>query len=109
MFRLLINIIFFRSFDSFIVVSSIGTIYVVSNLLRAFLGDEPGSQLSLSQLIDAHDIQYGWMLKLLVNCFGYSCVFVPLILVYQYTQRVKYLERCGEFFFNTFYIKSTID
>lgn len=83
---------------------------MVSNLLRAFLGDEPGSQLSLSQLIDAHDIQYGWMLKLMVNCFGYSCVFVPLVLVYQYTHRVKYLERSGESFYYVlllyeFYIK----
>jgi len=27
-----------------------------------------------------------------VNCFGYSCVFVPGILIYKYVERTKYLE-----------------
>jgi len=28
-----------------------------------------------------------------VNCIGYSCVFLPLFLIYKYTKRIKYTER----------------
>lgn len=86
-----------------IALSSVVTVYVASNVLRDLLGGNAAgpstTHLSLLQLIDQHAIEYGWILKFGVNCFGYACVFVPGILVYLYTQRIKYLERCSKFKF----------
>lgn len=70
---------------------TIGCLYILANFIRLLLGGED-SHLTLSQLIDGHAIEYGWILKLMVNCFGYSCVFVPGILIYLYTKKIKYIE-----------------
>lgn len=69
--------------------------YLLAGLIRLLLDGEQ-SALTLSQLIDQHAIEYGWLLKLLVNCFGYACVIVPGVLIYQYTKRIQYLKdgRC---------------
>lgn len=86
-----------------IAVSTVATIYIVSNVLRDLLNEDHlvDEHLSLSQLIDRHAIEYGWMLKFSVNCFGYACIFVPGFAIYLYTQRIKYLERCGKCSFNS--------
>lgn len=83
---------------SFIVLGTLFSIYVLSNILRLYLTtDDAQIDLSLTQLIEKHPLEYKWALKFIVNCFGYSCVFVPGILIYQYTKKTKYLERCGKF------------
>ncbi|XP_031636120.1 adenosine 3'-phospho 5'-phosphosulfate transporter 1 [Contarinia nasturtii] len=83
----------------FIILKTLVSIYILSNILKLYLtdGNTPGAQndLSLTQLIELHPIEYRWALKFIVNCFGYSCIFVPGILIYQYTKRTKYLERCA--------------
>lgn len=92
----LIQSLWFSFTYSFIVLGTVGCFYILSNFIRLILGGE-GSKLTLSQLIDQHAIEYGWMLKLLANCFGYLCVFVPGILIYHYTKNTKYLERNGKY------------
>lgn len=57
--------------------------------------------MTLSQLVEAQSKDYAWLLKLLVNCFGYSCVFVPGYLIYKYVQRTGYLERGNKSFLHT--------
>lgn len=57
--------------------------------------------MTLSQLVEAQSTDYAWLLKLLVNCFGYSCVFVPGYLIYKYVQRTGYLERGNKSFLHT--------
>lgn len=52
--------------------------------------------LSLSQIIETHPLEYRWALKFIVNCLGYNCILIPGILIYQYTKKIKYLERCGK-------------
>ncbi|KAI8044878.1 adenosine 3'-phospho 5'-phosphosulfate transporter 1 [Drosophila gunungcola] len=77
---------------SFIVVSLL-VIHFFSDLLRASLGGYYNQDVTLSQLVEAQSSDYAWLLKLLVNCFGYSCVFVPGFLIYKYVGRINYLER----------------
>ncbi|XP_061389465.1 adenosine 3'-phospho 5'-phosphosulfate transporter 1 [Musca vetustissima] len=68
-------------------------IHFFSDILRTALGGDYESHRTLSQLVDAQAKEYSWILKLLVNCFGYSCVFVPGLLIYKYVQRTNYLEK----------------
>ncbi|KFB52838.1 AGAP002571-PA-like protein [Anopheles sinensis] len=89
----------------FIVIVSITTVRIVSQILHESLSDGPdlaapppeGSapqvELSLSQLIDRKSKEYSWLLRLMVNVFGYLCIFVPGVLIYKYSKRSKYLER----------------
>ncbi|XP_017102712.2 adenosine 3'-phospho 5'-phosphosulfate transporter 1 [Drosophila bipectinata] len=77
---------------SFIVVSLL-VIHFFSDLLRASLGGHYSQDVTLSHLVEAQSSDYAWLLKLLVNCFGYSCVFVPGYLIYKYVARTNYLER----------------
>lgn len=93
---------YFWIYSSFIILGTLVSIYILSNILRLYLITEhapSGAQfdLSLTQLIEQHPLDYRWALKFLVNCFGYSCIFIPGILIYQYTTKIKYLERCGKF------------
>lgn len=91
-------LIIYIFFDfSFIAVASVAAVYVSANFLRLQLagGEDSLLQLSLTQLIDLHANHYGWALKFVVNCMGYACVFVPGILIYKYTQKIKYLDRCS--------------
>lgn len=90
--------------------ASLACMYVLATILRSLLtiddssatGDatsaavQPQQQLTLAQLIDRHAVESGWVLKLLVNCFGYACVVVPGVLIYQYATRIQYLKegRC---------------
>lgn len=80
----------------FIILGTFFVIYTLSNILRLYLStDDAQIDLSLTQLIEKHPLEYRWALKFIVNCFGYSCVFVPGILIYQYIKKTKYLERCA--------------
>ncbi|EDW44717.1 adenosine 3'-phospho 5'-phosphosulfate transporter 1 [Drosophila sechellia] len=82
---------------SFIVVSLL-VIHFFSDLLRASLGGYYNQDVTLSQLVESQSPDYAWFLKLLVNCFGYSCVFVPGYLIYKYVGRINYLERGNKTF-----------
>ncbi|XP_033166029.1 adenosine 3'-phospho 5'-phosphosulfate transporter 1 [Drosophila mauritiana] len=82
---------------SFIVVSLL-VIHFFSDLLRASLGGYYNQDVTLSQLVESQSSDYAWFLKLLVNCFGYSCVFVPGFLIYKYVGRINYLERGNKTF-----------
>ncbi|EDX12549.1 adenosine 3'-phospho 5'-phosphosulfate transporter 1 [Drosophila simulans] len=82
---------------SFIVVSLL-VIHFFSDLLRASLGGYYNQDVTLSQLVESQSSDYAWFLKLLVNCFGYSCVFVPGYLIYKYVGRINYLERGNKTF-----------
>lgn len=70
-------------------------IHFFSDILRSALGGYD-THKTLSQLIESQSKDYSWILKLLVNCFGYSCVFVPGFLIYKYVQRTNYLEMNGK-------------
>ncbi|XP_022215921.2 adenosine 3'-phospho 5'-phosphosulfate transporter 1 isoform X2 [Drosophila obscura] len=85
---------------SFIVVSLL-VIHFFSDLLRASLGGFYTKDVTLSQLVEAQSSDYAWLLKLMVNCFGYSCVFVPGYLIYKYVARTGYLERGNKTFLHT--------
>ncbi|EDV93796.1 GH18093 [Drosophila grimshawi] len=85
---------------SFIIVSLL-VIHFFSDLLRISLAGSYALDVTLSQLIEAQSKEYAWLLKLLVNCFGYSCVFLPGYLIYKYVQRSSYLERGNRTFLHT--------
>ncbi|XP_017070884.2 adenosine 3'-phospho 5'-phosphosulfate transporter 1 [Drosophila eugracilis] len=82
---------------SFIVVSLL-VIHFFSDLLRASLGGYYNKDVTLSQLVESQSSDYAWLLKLIVNCFGYSCVFVPGYLIYKYVGRINYLEKGNKTF-----------
>ncbi|SPP83901.1 adenosine 3'-phospho 5'-phosphosulfate transporter 1 [Drosophila guanche] len=85
---------------SFVVVSLL-VIHFFSDLLRASLGGFYTKDVTLSQLVEAQSADYAWLLKLMVNCFGYSCVVVPGYLIYKYVARTGYLERGNKTFLHT--------
>ncbi|XP_016961490.1 adenosine 3'-phospho 5'-phosphosulfate transporter 1 [Drosophila biarmipes] len=80
------------------IVGSLLVIHFFSDLLRASLGGYYNQDVTLSQLVESQSSDYAWFLKLLVNCFGYSCVFVPGYLIYKYVGRTNYLERGNKTF-----------
>lgn len=51
---------------------------------------------TLTQLIESHSHDYRWALKIIFNSLGYSCVFLPGILIYKYVEKIKYIDRSGE-------------
>lgn len=69
------------------------TFHLLSNIVRFTLDDDINTKLTLTQIIDTYSKEYGWFLKLVVNCFGYSCIFIPGYLIYKYTTKINYLER----------------
>lgn len=70
-------------------------IHLFSEILWSALGGYD-SHKTLSQLIESQSKDYSWILKLLINCFGYSFVFVPGFLICKYVQRTNYLEKNGK-------------
>lgn len=74
------------------IIITLGVVHLLSNFLRLSLGGE-SSDLTLTQILEQHSKEYGWLIKLGVNCFGYSCVFIPGFLIYKYTNRTNYLEK----------------
>lgn len=78
------------------VITALLVIHFFSDILRLSLGGYY-THATLSQLVESHsNKEYSWLLKLMANCFGYSCVFVPGYLIYKYVGRTKYLERSGK-------------
>ncbi|KAL5275237.1 SLC35B2 family protein [Megaselia abdita] len=70
-------------------------IHLFSNVFQlsiAALTDDKNDG-TISQFI-TRESSYGWMLKLSINCLGYSCVVLPAFLIYKYTNKINYLERC---------------
>ncbi|XP_004518483.1 adenosine 3'-phospho 5'-phosphosulfate transporter 1 [Ceratitis capitata] len=75
------------------VITALLLIHFFSDILRLSLGGYY-THATLSQLVESHsNKEYSWLLKLMANCFGYSCVFVPGYLIYKYVVRTKYLEK----------------
>uniref|UniRef100_A0A182K667 Adenosine 3'-phospho 5'-phosphosulfate transporter 1 n=1 Tax=Anopheles christyi TaxID=43041 RepID=A0A182K667_9DIPT len=90
----------------FIIIVTVTIVQLVSQILHETLADgpldliappvegaAPKPELSLSQLIDQKSKEYSWVLRLLVNLFGYFCIFIPGVLIYKYAKRTKYMER----------------
>ncbi|XP_053669521.1 adenosine 3'-phospho 5'-phosphosulfate transporter 1 [Anopheles marshallii] len=89
----------------FIIIVTVTIVRLVSQILHESLSEgpnlvappvadsEPKPELSLSQLIDQKSKEYSWLLRLMVNLFGYLCIFVPGVLIYKYAKRTKYMER----------------
>ncbi|XP_055851636.1 adenosine 3'-phospho 5'-phosphosulfate transporter 1 [Episyrphus balteatus] len=75
-----------------LILVSLLVIHFFSDLMRVSLGGYY-TQKTLSQLVESQAKEYSWFLKLTVNCFGYSCVFVPGYLIYKYVNRTSYLEK----------------
>lgn len=97
----------------FIVIVTVTTVRLVSNILHESLGGGPAvpsegaavaaqqqADLTLSQLIDKKSKEYSWLIRLSVNTFGYLCVFIPGLLIYKYTRKIKYLERSDKSLFS---------
>lgn len=81
-----------------IIIGTLAIIHITTVFIRNVILDGADSNLTLSQLIDQLNSEYGWTLKILVNLFGYSCILVPGLLIFQYTKRTQYLDRCGNGF-----------
>lgn len=78
-------------------VATFGLVHILSNLFRLSLGGD-NSDLNLSQLVEQYHSNYGWVLRLTINCFGYSCIFIPGYFIYKYAKTTKYLERTDRSF-----------
>ncbi|XP_053693287.1 adenosine 3'-phospho 5'-phosphosulfate transporter 1 [Sabethes cyaneus] len=99
-FVLIITITVFRLF-SVILHESLGSGPAIPSIAVAD-GTEiqlQQEELTLSQLIDRKSKEYSWLLRLSVNTLGYLCVFIPGLLIYKYTRRIKYLERSDKSLF----------
>lgn len=72
-------------------------VYFIVNIFYDILAGENASGLTLSQLAEGVSKEYEWLLRLTINCIGYSAVLVPGVLIYKYTRKTKYLDRAGKF------------
>lgn len=70
--------------------------HIVSYVVYQSLNTENDEKQTLSELVNKRHDSISWLLRLLLNCFGYACVFAPLFLIYTYTKRIKYIERSGK-------------
>ncbi|XP_036329703.1 adenosine 3'-phospho 5'-phosphosulfate transporter 1 isoform X2 [Rhagoletis pomonella] len=76
-----------------LVITAVLLVHFFSDILRISFGGYY-THATLSQLVESQSTkEYSWLLKLLANCFGYSCVFVPGYLIYKYVKRTNYLEK----------------
>lgn len=75
-----------------LILATLGTYHILTNILRTILGGE-NSDVTLTQLINQYAKEYGWVLRLTINCFRYSCIFLPRLLIYKYTKAVKDFDR----------------
>lgn len=46
-------------------------------------------------LSSAESSHFGWLLRLLLNCVGYSSLLLPLYLLNRYLQKSNYFEKPG--------------
>ncbi|XP_058823340.1 adenosine 3'-phospho 5'-phosphosulfate transporter 1 [Topomyia yanbarensis] len=95
----------------FIIIVTVTAVRLISNILHESLGGGPvipsivetvvaqTEELTLSQLIDRTSKEYSWLLRLSVNTLGYLCIFVPGVVIYKYTRKIKYLDRSDKTFF----------
>lgn len=72
--------------------------HIFSYIVYETLNTENAEKQSLVELVNSKDESVSWVLRLALNCFGYSCVFAPLFLIYTYTKKIKYIERSGKYF-----------
>ncbi|CRK97715.1 CLUMA_CG011095, isoform A [Clunio marinus] len=82
--------------DAIILCIIIGTfiiVYFITNILVEFLAADNPRNLTLSQLAEGVSKEYTWALRLIINCIGYSALFIPGILIYKYSKHTHYLER----------------
>jgi hypothetical protein len=85
-----------NSFNRCIIAGTFLIVYFIVNIFYDFLVGENPSGLTLSQLAEAVSKEYSWLLRLTINCIGYSAVVVPGFLIFKYTRKTKYLERSGK-------------
>ncbi|XP_058452062.1 adenosine 3'-phospho 5'-phosphosulfate transporter 1 [Malaya genurostris] len=95
----------------FVIIVTVTAVRLISNILHESLGGGPSipsaiesavaqpEELTLSQLIDRKSKEYSWLLRLSVNTLGYLCIFIPGVVIYKYTRKIKYLERSDKSFF----------
>lgn len=87
---------FFNFFNSLIVLVTLALAHILSYTVYELISDGKDNDKNLAQLLAEQKGQFSFALKLLVNCFGYACVFIPLFLVYKYTKKIKYVDRGGK-------------
>ncbi|CAD7092759.1 unnamed protein product [Hermetia illucens] len=77
------------------ILGTFGIAHLFANFLRLWLTAGAQSDLTLTQIIDLdqYSKEYAWIIKLAVNCFGYSCILVPGLLIYKYTNKTNYIEK----------------
>lgn len=79
-------------------------IHYFSDITRFLFGGFYSPE-NVSVLIQTQAKEYSWFLKLLLNCFGYSCVILPGYFVIKYVQVNNYLEKNdGKRKLNDFYL-----
>lgn len=66
----------------FIILSSILGVYLTLGVVQFIVGTDANARY--------------WLINLIVNCLGYSTVFLPGYLIIQYVKRTQFLERNGQ-------------
>ena len=65
-----------------ILVTSILCIYFTLGIIQHIVGEDP-------------NVRY-WLINLIINCLGYSTVFLPGYLIIQYVQSTQFMEKNGQ-------------
>lgn len=74
--------------------------HIISQVIyESIKNNNESEENNLSTLIANQKGDFAFAIRLCVNCLGYGCIFTPLFLIYKYTNKIKYAERGGEFFF----------
>ncbi|XP_063696926.1 adenosine 3'-phospho 5'-phosphosulfate transporter 1 [Culicoides brevitarsis] len=62
--------------------------YIIFELINTDSEEPNFNKLLIDQQGD-----FAFVIRLFVNCLGYACIFIPLLLIYKYIKKTKYLER----------------
>lgn len=88
-YRICLNkIVYFSGF----ILTTLLLIHYFSDITKLILGGYYSTE-NVSVLIQSQSKHYSWLLKLLLNCFGYSCILLPGYFIIKYVRLKNYLEK----------------
>uniref|UniRef100_A0A336LWR1 Adenosine 3'-phospho 5'-phosphosulfate transporter 1 n=1 Tax=Culicoides sonorensis TaxID=179676 RepID=A0A336LWR1_CULSO len=67
--------------------------HIISYVIYESIKNDTASDENFSRLLAKQKGDFAFVIRLLVNCLGYACIFAPLLLIYKYTKKIKFVER----------------
>lgn len=74
--------------------------HIISHVVYEIINNNNETEeYNFSKLLAHQKGNFAFAIRLFVNCLGYGCIFTPLFLIYKYTNKIKYVERGGDYYY----------